>query len=86
MIGGGTLARPSRAWTGTGGTSVGQRTGSFDEAVCVRAVRTRGATRDVTAMSYETSEARDLAKLRDGFGVTWRCLFNNGSVLELNAF
>ena len=71
---------------GTGGTSAGPSTGTSDEAACVRAVSDRAATSDVTVISFETSEANNLATLRDGYGATWRCLVNNGSVVELNAY
>lgn len=58
--------------------------GSLDEEACQSAVRERAASSSATVLSYETSQANNLAMIRDQYGVTWRCLVNNGTVVELN--
>lgn len=68
----------------TTNSSVGSSAGTSDEAACLRAVSERAGTSNVTVMSYETSEANSLAMIQDGFGVTWRCLVNDGSVVEIS--
>lgn len=64
--------------------TAGTTTGMSDEAACLRAVSERAASSSNTVLSYETSEANNLAMIRDQYGVTWRCLVNGGSVVELN--
>ena len=70
---------PNVGGAGTGASATVTR----DEAACLRAVSERAATSNVTVVSYETSEANNLAMIRDGFGVTWRCLVNGGTVVEI---
>ena len=85
IIAGGAALVALTGCMGPGGYSAGQSNGTSDELACVRAVTERAATNDVTVISYETSEANNLVMLGDGYGATWRCLVNDGRVVELSA-
>lgn len=73
--------------TGTGtGDGVAMRTAPVgDESACVQQVAARAGAGNISIVSSETSQANNLVMLRDGSGVSWRCLVNGGQIVELNA-